>query len=72
MRLPKQSKDPNFLQNLRPIGLLSTTVKLFEKLLLRRVQKHTEERDLLNESQFGFNVRHNKILQYMSLQTTSH
>jgi hypothetical protein len=33
--LPKQGKDPKFLQNLRPIILLSMTGKLFEKVILK-------------------------------------
>jgi hypothetical protein len=28
--------------------------KIFEKLLLRTIQKYMQERNLLNESQFGF------------------
>jgi hypothetical protein len=52
--LPKPGRDPTFLQNLRSISLLSTTCKLFEKLILRTLQKHIRERNLLNESQFGF------------------
>jgi hypothetical protein len=40
--LPKPGKDPKFPQNLGPISLLSTTGKLFEKVILKCVQKHIE------------------------------
>jgi hypothetical protein len=65
--LPKPSKDPKFPQNLRPISLLSTTGNLFEKVILKIVQKHTEERCLLNAGQFGFRARHSTTLQCMRL-----
>jgi hypothetical protein len=38
--LPKPDKDPKFLQNLCFIRLLSTTGKLFEKVILKIVQRH--------------------------------
>jgi hypothetical protein len=63
----KTGKDPKFPQNLRPISLLPTTGKLFEKVILKFVQKHIEERGLLNASQFGFRARHSTTLQYMRL-----
>jgi hypothetical protein len=65
--LPKPGKDLKFPQNLRPIGFLSTTGKLFEKLIQKVLQKHIEERGLLNASQFGFRARHSTTLQCMRL-----
>jgi hypothetical protein len=46
--LPKSGKDQKFPQNLRPISLLPTTGKLFDKVILKFVLKHIEERGLLN------------------------
>jgi hypothetical protein len=65
--LPEPSKDPKFPKNLRSISLLSTTGKLFEKLILKMAQKHTEKRGLLNASQFGFCAYHSMTLQCMRL-----
>jgi hypothetical protein len=65
--LPKPGKDPKFPQNLHPISLLSTMGKLFEKVILKIVQRHIDERDLLNASQFDFCARHSMTLQCMRL-----
>jgi hypothetical protein len=65
--VPKPGKDPKFPENLRPISLLSTTGKLFEKLILKIIHKHTEERNLLSASQFGFRARYSTTLQCMRL-----
>jgi hypothetical protein len=65
--LPKPGKDPKYPQNLRPISLLSTTGKLLEKVILKALQKHIDERGMLNASQFGFHARHSTTLQCMRL-----
>jgi hypothetical protein len=62
--LPKPGKDPKFPQNLCLISFLPTMGKLFEKVILKLVQKHIEERGLLNANQFGFRARHSTTLQY--------
>jgi hypothetical protein len=66
--LPKPGKDRKFPQNLCPISLLPTTGKLFEKVILKIVQRHIEDRGLLNASQFGFRARHSMTLQCMRLK----
>jgi hypothetical protein len=62
MTLPKPGKDPKFPQNLRPTSLLPTTGKLFEKVFLKRVQRHIEDK-----GQLGFRARHSTTLQCMRL-----
>jgi hypothetical protein len=65
--LLKPGKDPKFPQNLYLISLLSTTSKLFKKVILKMVQRHIEERGLPNTSQFGFHAHHRTTLQCMKL-----
>jgi hypothetical protein len=65
--LPKPGKDPKFPQNLRPISLLPSTGKVFEKVILQIIKRHISENNLLNASQFGFHARHSMILQCMRL-----
>jgi hypothetical protein len=42
--LPKPGNDPKFPKNLRPISFLSTTDNLFEKLILKIVQRNVQEK----------------------------
>jgi hypothetical protein len=50
--LLKPFKEQKFPPNSCLISLLSTMSKLFEELILRTLQKHTEERNFLNASWF--------------------
>jgi hypothetical protein len=54
--LPKTGKETKIPQNLGPISLLPTTGKVFEKVILKLVQAHIQEKGLLNASQFGFHA----------------
>jgi hypothetical protein len=65
--LTKPDKYPKFSQYLHPISHLSTTGKLFEKVILNIVQKQIDERGLLIASQRGFSARHSTTLQCMRL-----
>jgi hypothetical protein len=65
--VPKLCEDPKCPQNLQPITLLSTTVKLLEKVVPKVVQSHIEVRVLLDASKFGFRARRNITLQCMRL-----
>jgi hypothetical protein len=65
--LPKPGKDPKLPQNLRPINLLSSTGKVFEKAILEIVQRPIGELNSLNASQFDFCAHHSTTLQCMRL-----
>jgi hypothetical protein len=65
--LTKSVKDPKLHRNLRQISLLSTTGKLFEKVILRIIRMHVEGNNLLDPYQFGFRARNNTTLQCMRL-----
>jgi hypothetical protein len=59
----KPGKDPTLPSSYRPISLLDTVGKLFEKILLARVLREVNERGLLRDEQFGFRPRHSTALQ---------
>jgi len=52
--LRKADKPLENLSSYRPICLLNTMGKLFERLIKRRMEKHLEGNDDLNERKFGF------------------
>jgi len=58
----KPGKDPALPSSYRPISLLDTIGKLFEKILLARILHEVSERDLMQDEQFGFRPRHSTSL----------
>jgi hypothetical protein len=63
----KPGKDPAQPSSYRPISLLDTVGKLFEKILLTRILYQVGERGLLRNGQFGFRPRHSTLLQLARL-----
>lgn len=59
--IPKVGKAPNDKKSYRPISLLPTISKLFEKLLLKRLKHIIDERKLIPEHQFGFRQKHSTV-----------
>jgi hypothetical protein len=54
----KPGKDPAQPASYRPISLIDTIGKVFEKILLRRILTEVSERGLLRDEQFGFRPSH--------------
>ena len=67
----KPGKDPALPSSYRPISLLDTIGKLFEKILLTRIL-HVSERSLMRDGQFAFTPRHSTFLQLGVLLFADH
>jgi hypothetical protein len=63
----KPGKDPAEPTSYRPISLLHTIGKVFEKILLTRILHEVGERSLLRDEQFGFRPKHSTSLQLARL-----
>jgi hypothetical protein len=63
----KSGKDTTQPSSYRPISLLDTVSKFFEKILLTRVLREINEGGLLRDEQFGFRPNHSTTLQLASL-----
>jgi hypothetical protein len=63
----KPGKDPPQPTSYRPIILLDTIGKLFEKILITRILHEVGERRLLRNEQFGFRPRQSTSLQLVLL-----
>lgn len=54
----KPGKDPSSASSYRPISLLSTISKLFEKLFLNKLRPYLTENNIIPDHQFGFQQNH--------------
>lgn len=52
--IPKTGKDPKVVTNYRPISLLCALGKLFEKVIVRRMQEYLREQGFFNEYQRAY------------------
>ena len=63
----KPGKDPARSSSYRPISLLDTISKLYEKILLARILQELSELGLILDEQFQFRHWHSTYLQLASL-----
>ena len=57
-----KSGDKDDLNNYRPISVLPTVARVFEKILYRQVYDHFTSNKLLGNQQFGFRTLHSTAL----------
>ncbi len=61
--LPKPGKPMENVSSYRPISLLSTVSKVFEKILQARLKKIIAEKNILPDIQYGFREKHSTVEQ---------
>ena len=65
---PLYKKDDNFcLNNYRPISLLSTISKNFERVMFTQLYSYLNANNLLSEQQYGFRLQHSTELACVKL-----
>lgn len=76
--IPKPGKDLLYTQNHRPISLLPTISKVFERLIYSRLFKFVHEHNLIPDHQFGFRPQFNivgqlvRVVETITLQQKGH
>jgi hypothetical protein len=65
--IPKPGKDPSDPASYRPISLLCSLSKVFERIILTRVLDYTVMNGVLPDCQFGFRSRHSTCHQVVRL-----
>ena len=56
--VPKPGKPENDIKSYRPISLLSSFSKIFERIFLRRLQPILDTQNIVPDHQFGFRYKH--------------
>lgn len=65
--IPKPNKDHSNPANYRPISLLSCLSKIFERIILIRLNKHIRENEIIPNTQFGFRAQHSTSHQLLRI-----
>lgn len=65
--IPKAGKDQSVATNFRPISLLSTIGKLFEKLILEKLTNFEDIKKIFIPQQCGFRNKHSTIHQVLRI-----
>lgn len=68
--IQKAGRPPEDPKSYRPLCLLDTVGKLFEKILVKRLNHYLEETGSLAETQYGFRKRRSTLHAIERLQTT--
>ncbi|GBN97932.1 putative RNA-directed DNA polymerase from transposon X-element [Araneus ventricosus] len=58
LMFPKPHQDHKLSSSYQPISLLSNIGKLYEKLLLKRINEHCNNQNIIPNEQFGIRERH--------------
>lgn len=66
--IPKAGKDPALSSSYRPICLLNTFGKLYERMLVNRLNAELEEGEIISSRQHGFRRRRSTVSELMDLR----
>lgn len=70
--IPKPGKPLNSASSYRPISLLSSTCKLFERLIHTRLYRYGTENSMFSPTQFGFRKQHSCVHQVLRVTNWIH
>lgn len=66
--IPKANKNITCPDNYRPISLLSSISKIFERIILSRLNRHLETDVIVPHEQFGFKQGHSTVHQLVRIE----
>lgn len=61
--IPKNGKNPKIPSSYRPISLLSSLDKIFERIVFARLKMFVDNNNLLHKCQYGFREQHSTLHQ---------
>uniref|UniRef100_A0A1B0CHA5 Putative reverse transcriptase-like protein n=1 Tax=Lutzomyia longipalpis TaxID=7200 RepID=A0A1B0CHA5_LUTLO len=68
--VPKPGKDHSLASSYRPISLLSTLGKIFEKIILKRLDHFISVNNIIRDEQFGFRRGHSTTHQLVRISSS--